>query len=80
MYEVERWSGKAWYSVMLSPFKNYTEVNNYLKTYWWHFTDSNPYRVKNSKPKKAKIKTIKKYNFKDWTSDSGMVIINKVMK
>jgi hypothetical protein len=78
MYEVERWTGKAWGPVMLSPFKNYTDVSKYLKKYWWHFTKENPYRVKDSKPVKVQ-KYKSKYNPKDWNSDTGMTIINKVM-
>lgn len=78
MYIVERWTGKNWSPSLESPFKTYTDVNNYLKKYWWHFTEENPYRVKDSKPKKIQ-KYKPKYNPKDWNSDSGMVLINKVM-
>jgi hypothetical protein len=45
---IERWTGKAWYPVMLSPFNSHAEVNEYLKRYWWHFTEKNPYRITNS--------------------------------
>jgi hypothetical protein len=43
---LQRWSGSNWYEVMLSPFNNHSEVENYLKKYWWHFSAEFPYRIK----------------------------------
>jgi hypothetical protein len=64
---------------MESPFKTINQVHKHLKQYWWHYTKENPYRVKELTAK-VKPKYKLKYNPKDWNSDSGMVIINKVMK
>ena len=73
-YIVERWTGKAWYPSMCSPYKIMGEVNKHLKEYWWHYTTENPYRIKEFKPKKQKLQTrFTKHNFRDWNSDAGMV-------
>ena len=72
-YIIQRWSGRAWYDSMLSPYDNYAAVQKHLKEYWWHYTDSNPYRIIDYKPKKKQSNT--KYNaYQDWNSDRGMVV------
>ena len=69
---VERWSGKAWYPVLLSPFKTIGEVHSYLEKYQWHFTSEYPYRIKDFKPKAKPVqRSIKSYQ--NWNSDEGMV-------
>lgn len=70
---VERWSGRGWYPVMLSPFNSMSEVTRYLKKYSWHFTQSNPYRINDFKPKKQKRFNIPKFINK-WNDDYGMVV------
>ena len=74
MYNVERWSGKAWYPSMCSPYKTMGEVNKHLTQYWWHYTDSNPYRITNLKPKKVVRRSSYKH-FQDWNSDKGMAVM-----
>jgi hypothetical protein len=74
-YVIERWSGKAWYASMCSPYKTMGELNRHLKEYWWHYTEENPYRIKDFKPKKKIQQYTPKYNaFQDWNSDKGMVV------
>ena len=75
-YVVERWTGKAWYASMCSPYKTMAEVNKHLKDYWWHYTTKNPYRIKDYKPPKLKLKPhIPKPNFRKMIEDDdyGMV-------
>ena len=72
---VERWSGKAWYPVMLSPFKTMSDVTAYLKKYSWHFTTDNPYRVKEHKEKNKKKYNIP-FNISKWMKDDeGMMVV-----
>jgi hypothetical protein len=72
---VERWSGKAWYPVLCSPYKTMAEVHQFLHDYSWHFSADYPYRIKDFKPKKAASKYVPNYNhFTDWNSDKGMKI------
>ena len=72
---IERWSGRAWYPVLCSPFKNMSIVRKYLKDYCWHFTAENPYRMIDYKPKKQpKYHAPKRNVFHDWNSDKGMVV------
>jgi hypothetical protein len=48
------------------------EIQKHLKEYYWHYTEENPYRIINYKPKK---KQKSKYNpDKDWNSDRGMIV------
>lgn len=69
MYTVQRWTGGAWYDSMCSPYKSYTEAMNHVKKYSWHYTNDNPYRIIDTKPKKKD----KKYFVKtDW---EGVVIV-----
>jgi len=72
---VERWSGKSWYPVLLSPFKTMSEVNSYLEKYHWHFTSEYPYRIKDFKPKVKVQRYTPKYIVQDWNSDKGMVVM-----
>jgi hypothetical protein len=74
MYNVERWTGKAWAPSMCSPFKNMSAVNKHLKGYWWHYTVDFPYRITDFKPKKKVQRYYPKYNLRDWNSDAGMVV------
>jgi hypothetical protein len=53
------------------------EVNAHLKKYWWHYTEENPYRIKDYKQPKQKIKTITRRDFTDWNSDRGMATCYK---
>jgi hypothetical protein len=69
---VERWSGKAWYPVMLSPFKTMGEVTKFLKDYHWHFTQEYPYRIKDFKPKKKVQRYVPKY--KNWNDEDQYVV------
>jgi hypothetical protein len=55
-YVLQRWSGAAWDDTMCSPYKTMGEIKVHLKEYWWHYTESNPYRIKDYKPKKRKQK------------------------
>lgn len=71
-YNVERWTGKAWYPSLLSPYKTMAEVRKHLKDYCWHYTDENPYRITDYKPKTKVQKYVPKY--KNWNSDDEMVI------
>jgi hypothetical protein len=66
--EVERWSGKAWYPVLLSPFKTMGEATQYIKKYSWHFTDQNPYRIKEHKEKNKK-QYANPFNISKWMKD-----------
>jgi hypothetical protein len=66
-YIVQRWTGKGWYPVMLSPFNTMSEATQYLRKYSWHFSEQNPYRILEHKEKKKK-----RY--------SNPFIINKWMK
>lgn len=73
MYNVQRWTGSAWYSSMCSPYKSYTEAMNHVKKYWWHYNEEYPYRIVEDKVKpKLKIST-------RFTNNEGYVIVNKVM-
>lgn len=73
-YVIERWSGKSWYPSLCSPYKTMSEVNEYLKNYWWHYTAEYPYRVKDFKPKKKILKYVPKYKTQNWNSDDQMVV------
>jgi hypothetical protein len=73
-YNVERWTGKAWYPSLCSPYKTMSEVTKHLKEYAWHYTVDNPYRITDFKPKKIKKYSIPKSSFYDWNSDNGMVV------
>jgi len=72
-FVVERWSGKAWYSSLGSPYKTMAEVRSHLTKYWWHYTDENPYRIKDYKPAKVQ-KYVPKYNKSAWNTDDDMVV------
>jgi len=73
-YVVERWTGKAWYPSMCSPYKSYKEVQDHLTKYSWHYTTENPYRIKEFKPKKKVQRYVPKYStYQLWNSDIGMV-------
>ena len=75
MYVIERWTGKAWYATLCSPYKNMSEVHKHLKDYSWHYTQNNPYRLKDFKPKKTPRYSVPKFNsLQDWNSDRGMVV------
>lgn len=73
-FVIERWTGKAWCDSMCSPYKTMGEINAHLQKYWWHYTDSNPYRITDYRPKVKVQKYSPKYNFQDWNSDAGIVI------
>jgi hypothetical protein len=73
-YVIERWTGKAWYTSLCSPYKNMSEVNKHLRDYSWHYTTENPYRIKEHKEKKKAQYNVPKFNFQDWNSDQGMVV------
>jgi hypothetical protein len=74
MYVIERWTGKAWDASLCSPYKSMSEVNKHLKKYWWHYTDNNPYRINDYKPKKQPRYNAPKFNNRDWNNDNGMVV------
>jgi len=74
MYNVERWTGRAWNTSMCSPYRNMSEVQEHLNQYSWHYTQENPYRITEFKPKKIKRYSAPKFNSQNWNSDSGMVI------
>ena len=80
MYVIERWTGKAWAPSLESPFKSIAAVRKHLKNYYWHYTDDNPYRLKDFKPKKVQRYAPKYNTYQDWNSDEGMVVVNRVMK
>lgn len=69
---VERWTGKAWYASLESPYKTMAEVRKHLKNYWWHYTKTNPYRIKDYIPKVQKYSP--KYNKSAWNNDDNMVV------
>ncbi len=71
-FVVERWTGKAWYASLCSPFKTMSEVRKHLSDYSWHYSEENPYRVKDYKPKKVQ-RYVPKYKASDWNTDEGMV-------
>jgi len=73
-FVIERWTGKAWVPSLCSPYKTMSEVNKHLKDYWWHYTDENPYRIKDYKPKKKVQRYFPKYNIQNWNSDDQMVV------
>jgi hypothetical protein len=70
MYTVQRYTGKAWYDSMCSPYKTYTEAMNHVKEYSWHYNKDNPYRIIEAKPKK---KVEKRFVNTDW---EGVVIVS----
>lgn len=45
VYFVQRWTGKGWNTSMCSPYNSKQEALKHIKQYWWHYTDSNPYRI-----------------------------------
>jgi len=49
-----------------------SEVQKHLKDYSWHYTDDNPYRIKDFKPKKVQ-KYVPKY--KNWNTNDEMVVV-----
>lgn len=69
MYNVQRWTGKAWNTSMCSPYKTYTAAMSHIKNYSWHYTTENPYRIVEDKPKK---KVFKRFINTDW---EGVVIV-----
>ncbi|CAB5226292.1 hypothetical protein UFOVP760_71 [uncultured Caudovirales phage] len=71
-FVVERWTGRAWDSFPGLSFKTMSEVSKHLKTYSWHYTADNPYRIVDARPKKKS----RKYTnpFHRWNSDEGMVV------
>jgi hypothetical protein len=73
-YVVERWTGKAWYPSMCSPYKTMSEVTKHLREYYWHYTVENPYRIKEYKEKKKARYNHPKFSFQDWNSDIGMAV------
>ena len=79
-YVIERWTGRAWGPSLESPFKSIADVRKHLKDYHWHYTNDNPYRLIEFKPKKVKKYTTKSTIRRTWNSDEGMVVVNKVMK
>jgi len=72
-YAVERWSGKAWYASLCSPYKTMADVQKHLKDYWWHYTTENPYRIVDYKSKTKVQKYSPKYK-NNWNSDDNMVV------
>lgn len=73
-FVVERWTGKAWDLFPNQTFKTMGEVNAHLQKYSWHYTQNNPYRIVDFKPKKKVQRYSPKYKNQDWNSDAGMVI------
>ena len=73
-YVIERWTGKAWYPSLCSPYNNMSEVTKHLRDYSWHYTSENPYRIRDYKEKKKARYSAPKFNFQDWNSDAGMVV------
>ena len=63
MYDVKRWTGKAWDTSMCSPYKTYTEAMSHVKKYSWHYTTHNPYKIVEHKEKK---KVAKRFMNTDW--------------
>jgi hypothetical protein len=53
-YVIQRWTGKGWYDSMCSPYKTMSEVRKHLDEYYWHYTEENPYRIQDYKPKVKK--------------------------
>lgn len=80
MYNVERWTGKAWAPSMCSPYKSINAVRKHLKEYAWHYTTEYPYRITDFKPKKVKKYQAPAKKAHSWNSDEGMVIVNRVMR
>jgi len=77
-YVVQRWTGKSWYNSMCSPYKTMSEVRKHLDEYYWHYTEENPYRIIDFKPKTKIQKYVPKYDKKRWNSDDNMVICNSI--
>ena len=76
-FVVERWTGKAWYPSMCSPYKTMSEVRKHLEEYSWHYTIQNPYRVKDFVPKKNKYSNpIKKRP--NWHMDDEYQMVVKI--
>lgn len=71
-FVVERWTGKAWYPSLCSPYKTMAEVRKHLSDYWWHYTDKNYYRIKDYKPKVQKY--VPKHKKTNWNTDDEMVV------
>jgi hypothetical protein len=69
MYNVKRWTGKTWNTSMCSPYKTYSEAMAHVKKYSWHYTEDNPYKIVEDKPKKIITKKFLKTNWE------GMVIM-----
>jgi hypothetical protein len=72
-YVLQRWSGVAWYDTMCSPYETMGEIKAHLKDYGWHYTESNPYRIKDYNPKQKIKNYFPKYNL---NSDKGVVVQN----
>jgi hypothetical protein len=46
-YKVERFTGKGWYEVMLSPFATEKEVHDYIEKYKHYYpVEEQVYRIK----------------------------------
>lgn len=73
-YVVQRWNGASWYDSLTSPYKTMGQVNKHLQDYWWHYTDDNPYRIIDYKPKKKVSRYVPKYNASKWNTDDDMVV------
>jgi len=72
---LQRWTGRSWDDVLLSPFKSMGDVQMYLKRYAWHFTKDNPYRILDYKPKTKVSKYVPKYKASDWNDvDKDMIV------
>ena len=73
-FDVERWTGKAWTPSLESPFKTMAAVRKHLKDYSWHYTQENPYRIKDFVPKKVQ-KYTPNIKSKNWNNiDNEMVV------
>lgn len=72
---LQRWTGRSWDDVLLSPFKNMGDVQKHLKRYSWHFTKDNPYRILDYKPKKKVSVYAPKYKANAWNDvDRDMIV------
>lgn len=69
MYTVQRYTGKAWYDSMCSPYKSYKAAMDHVKEYSWHYTKETPYRIVETKIKKKETKRFVNTNWE------GVVIV-----
>ena len=74
---IERWTGKAWYPSMCSPYKTMSDINKHLKDYWWHYTKDNPYRITEYKEKKKK-RYNNPFNMSKWIRDDESMMVVKI--